>query len=150
MTRTPQAWLLMALVGCRGSTSAPRRTSASPPVATRASAASPGPPSDPPDAGEVVFRGNLRYVSACLAECHRIYVLCNDNTLECDELERLRVTLLDAASGDAAANDALASTVMAAMMSERTGVCVARCDEPRRVCARRCFTAVDDAGRPLR
>ena len=140
----------LALVGCRGGTSAPRHRPARHPLPASSPPSPSLPASTPLDAGEVVFRGNLRYVSVCLGECERMYVLCSGNTPECEDLERLFGTLRDATSHDAGPNDAMASTVLSVLVSERTGVCMTRCGEPRRVCMRQCFDAADDAGRPLR
>jgi hypothetical protein len=128
MTSASRVWLLMALaslalVACRGSTSAPRSTPPSHPV--------------PSDAGRFVYRQYPLSISVCLDECTRIYRQCRSLTPDCEALGQLQAALH---RGDVGAYVDLSRQVQ---LRDRADVCIRTCGEPWLLCRRRCFDAVD-------
>lgn len=126
---TSRVWLRvalasMALVGCRGGASIPRRTSA------------------PSDGGGLVLRNYPLSIGTCLDQCHWVYDRCAGITPECDVFGRLEAAVRSGGAG------AYTDLILQEEVRNRADVCLTRCAEPERLCARQCFDAVD-AGPPV-
>jgi hypothetical protein len=141
-----QVWLRLALAslalaGCRGGASPPRRSPASPPVPMSRPAA----PSAPSDAGFFVVRDYPLTIQSCFSPCDAEYERCKRVTPECEAYTRLgearrRIHWRDAGRAELEAYSELLSQLLG-----RSDVCVRTCGEAERLCERRCFDAVDAA-----
>lgn len=76
----------------------------------------------------------------------RLDTICRNATPECGDMDRLQAIIGDPNRLGAVTKVIAGVAVYSVLTSDRTGVCMRRCDEPNRLCMRPCYDAPEDAG----